>query len=121
MVRILNHGKQMFKQLYHCCSFLSSQDLCVMYKSWIHPTLEHGNALYSEAVLSHMQYLNNLQTQIECTCSSASQSLRMSITIILQSLYWFAISLLGSNEGIYNYCTVFQGTDGYHWSICLHA
>ena len=59
--RMLSHGKQKVSQLYCCCSLLTSQDLCLMYKSWIRPTLEYGNILYSGAALSHLQRLDNLQ------------------------------------------------------------
>ena len=38
-----------------------------MYKSWIHPTLEYGNILYSGAAQSHLQRLDNLQARIERT------------------------------------------------------
>ena len=34
-------------QLYRCCSFLTKQDMCTIYKSWIRPTLEYGSILYS--------------------------------------------------------------------------
>ena len=46
-----------------------------MYKSWIHPTLEYGNILYSGAALSHLQRLDSLQTWIEHTYCSTFQSL----------------------------------------------
>ena len=62
IVRMLNHGKQKVSQLYRCCSLLTSQDLRLMYASWIHPTLEYGNILYCGAALSHLQRLDNLQT-----------------------------------------------------------
>ena len=47
ILRMLNRGKQRLSQLYCCHSFLTSRDLCLMYKSWIRPTLEYGNILYS--------------------------------------------------------------------------
>ena len=72
---MLNHGKQKVSQLYRCRSLLTSQDLCLMYKSWIRPTLEYGNILYSGAALSHLQRLDNLQAQIEHTCCSTFQPL----------------------------------------------
>ena len=75
IVRMLNHAKQRVSQLYHCCSLLTSQYLCLMYRSWIRPTLEYGNILYSRATLGHVQHLDNLQTQIERTHCSTFQSL----------------------------------------------
>ena len=39
---ILRHAKQRTGQLYHCCSLLSEQDMCILYKSWIHPILEYS-------------------------------------------------------------------------------
>ena len=74
-MRMLNHGKQKGSQLYHCRSLLTSQDLCLMHKSWIHPTLEYGNILYFGAALSHLQHLDNLQVQIERTCCLTCQLL----------------------------------------------
>ena len=74
-MRMLNHGKQKGSQLYHCRFLLTSQDLCLMHKSWIHPTLEYGNILYSGAALSHLQHLDNLQVQIEHTCCLTCQPL----------------------------------------------
>ena len=59
---MLNCGKESVSQLYRCRSLLTSQDLCVMYKSWIRPVLEYGNILYSGVALSHLECLNNLQT-----------------------------------------------------------
>ena len=75
IVIMLNHGKQRVSQLYRCRSLLTSQDLCLMYTSWICPTLEYGNILYCGAALSHLQHLDNLQTRIECTCCSTFQYL----------------------------------------------
>ena len=71
----VNDGKQRVSPLYCCHFLLTSQDLCVMYKSRIHPTLEYGNVLYSGAALSHLRHLNNLQTRIERTYSSTFQYL----------------------------------------------
>ena len=47
----------------------------LMHKSWIRPTLEYGNILYSGAALSHLQHLDNLQVQIEHTCCLTCQPL----------------------------------------------
>ena len=107
IVRMLNHGKQKVIQLYHCCYLFSSQDLCMMYKSWIRPTLEHSNALYFEAILSHLQCLNNLQTRIECTCRSTSQSPLYCSNAAIIGLVCHIPA--GRDEGIYNYCPMLHG------------
>ena len=62
IVRMLNHGKQKVSLFHRCHSLCTSQDLRLMYTSWIHPTLEYGNNLYCGAALSHLQCLDNLQT-----------------------------------------------------------
>ena len=96
-MRMLNHGKQRVSQLYRCRSLLTSQDLCLMYKSWIRPTLEYGNILYSGAALSHPQHLDNLQAQIERTnCSTFQPLLHCRNTA---SLNLSVVSLLGRDEG----------------------
>ena len=41
-------------QLYCCHSLLTSQDLCLMYRPWIRPTIEYGNILYFRAAISHL-------------------------------------------------------------------
>ena len=41
-----------------CCkAILTSQDYCLMYKSWTHPTIEYKNILYSGVALNHLQHL----------------------------------------------------------------
>ena len=75
IVRILNRGKQRVSQLYRCRSLLTSQDLCLIYKSWIRPVLEYGNILYTGAASSHLQCLDHLQNRIQQTCCSTFQSL----------------------------------------------
>ena len=75
IVSILNCGKQRASQLYCCRSLLTSQDLSLMYKSWIRPALEYGSILYARAASTHLQQLDCLQSRIEQTCSSHFQSL----------------------------------------------
>ena len=78
IVSILNRGKQRASQLYCCRSLLTSQDLSLMYKSWICPALEYGSILYAGAASTHLQRLDCLQSRIEQTCSSHFQSLATS-------------------------------------------
>ena len=72
---MLCHDKQRAGQLYLCRSLLSQQDVCILYKSWIHPILEYGNILYSGAANTHLCRLDNLQSRIEWTCSVTFQPL----------------------------------------------
>ena len=51
---------------------LTQQDMCTVYKSWIHPTLDYGNILYSGAATIHLHHLNTLQSR---TCSFIFQLL----------------------------------------------
>ena len=53
------------RELYCYCSLLTSQDLSLMYKSWIRPALEYGNILYAGGAFTHLQLLDHLQSQIE--------------------------------------------------------
>ena len=62
---VLGCARQRAGQLYHCCSLLTQQDMCTVYKSWIHPTLEYGNILYSGAATTHLCHFNDLQSRIE--------------------------------------------------------
>ena len=49
--------------------------MCTIYKSWIRPTLEHGNILYSGAASTHLRRLDDLQSCIERSCSFVFQPL----------------------------------------------
>ena len=49
--------------------------MCTVYKSWIRPTLEYGNILYSGAATTHLRCLDALQSRIERTCSFIFQPL----------------------------------------------
>ena len=53
IIDILGRATQWAGQLYHCHSFLTKQDMCTIYKSWIHPTLEYASILYSGAANTH--------------------------------------------------------------------
>ena len=106
----VDHGKQRVSQLYRCHSLLTSQDLCLMYKSWIRPTLEYGNILYFGAALSHLQRLDSLQTRIEHTYCSTFQSLLHRCNAAIFGLV--CRLLAGEGRGnLQNFCPLFHGTD----------
>ena len=110
MVRMLNRGKQRLGQLYCCRLLLTSQDFCLMYKSWICPTLEYGNNLYSGAASNHLQRLDNLQTRIERTCCSTFPSLLHRRDAAIIGLV--CRLLAGEGRGnLQSFCPMFRGTD----------
>ena len=57
---ILGCARHWAGQLYRCRSLLTQYDICTVYKSWIRPTLEYGNILYSGAATIHLRCLNAL-------------------------------------------------------------
>lgn len=61
VVRMLNRGKQRASQLYHCCSLLTNQDLCLIHIQILDVSCI-GVYLYSKAASSHLQHLDSLQT-----------------------------------------------------------
>ena len=69
IIDILGRARQRAGQLYCCRSFLAKQDISTIYKSWIRPTLEYGNILYSGAASTHLRRLDDLQSRIEQSCS----------------------------------------------------
>ena len=75
IIDILGCARQRAGQLYHCRSFLTKQDTCTIYKSWICPTLEHGSTFYSGADNAHLCHLDDLQSCIERLCSFIFQPL----------------------------------------------
>ena len=68
IIDILGRARQRAGQLYRCCSFLTKQNMCIIYKSWIRPTLEYGSILYSGAANTHLHCLDDLQSRIERSC-----------------------------------------------------
>ena len=60
----LGRARQRAGQLYCCRSFLTKQDMCTTYKSWIRPTLQYGNILCSGAASTHLRCLDDLQSRI---------------------------------------------------------
>ena len=121
IVSILNRGKQRASQLYSCRSLLTSQDLSLMYKSWVRPALEYGSILYAGAASTHLQRLDRLQSRIEQTCCSHFQSLlhRRNASII----GLVCRLLAGEGRGnLQNYCSLFCGAENTRrQSTCLHA
>ena len=121
IVNILNRGKQRASQLYCCRSLLTSQDLSLMYKSWIRPALEYGNILYAGAAFTHLQRLDRLQSRMEHTCCSHFQSLlhRRNASII----GLVCRLLAGEGRGnLQNYCPPFRDVDNTRrQSTRLHA
>ena len=113
--------KQRASQLYCCRSLHTSQDLSLMYKSWIRPALEYGSILYAGATSTHLQRLDCLQSRIEQTCSSHFQSLlhHRNASIIGQVCRLLA----GEGQGsLQNYCPLFRGAENTHrQSTRLHA
>ena len=120
-MRMLNRGKQRLSQLYCCRSLLTSQDLCLIYKSWIRLTLEYGNILYSGAALGHLQRLDNWQTRIESTCCSTFPPLLHHRNTVI--IHLVCRLLAGEGQGNLHYsCPLFCETDDTHrWSSRLHA
>ena len=119
---ILNRGK---RGLAYCCrSLLTSQDLSLMYKSWIHPALEYGNILYAGAASTHLQRLDCLQSRIEQTCSSHFQSLlhHRNASIIGLVCRLLAGEGQGDLQNPFNYCPLFRGVENTrHQSTRLYA
>ena len=97
IVRMLNHRKQRVSQLYRCHSLLTSQDLCLMYRSWIRPTLEYGNILYCGAALSYDVLIT---CKLELSVPAVQLSNLYFTAVMRQSLDLSAVSLLGRDEGI---------------------
>ena len=62
---ILGCARRGAGQLYCCCSLLTQNNMCTVYKSWIRPTLVYGNILYSGAATTHLHHLDALQSRIE--------------------------------------------------------
>ena len=100
-------ARQRAGQLYRCYSLLTTQDLIILYKSWIRPILEYGNILYSGAATTHLCYLDNLQSQIEQTCFCVFQPLlhHRNAGISLLSFSWRGpCFVMLSNHAEISYC-----------------
>ena len=94
------HAKQRAGQLYRCRSLLSEQDVCTLYKSWIHPILEYGKIFYSGTVNTHLCRLDNLHSHIERTSSDTFQNLFFSVDMLLLWV-WCVVCWLEKDEGTY--------------------
>ena len=82
-----------------CRSLLTSQDLSLMYKSWIRPTLEYGSILYAGAASTHLQWLDYLQSLIE---QPVVHTFNHYFTAVMHRLLdWSVISLLVRGEVVY--------------------
>ena len=57
---ILGCAKHKTGQLYHCCSFVTKQDMCTTYKSWICPTLQNMVVFFIQVLLIlHARHLED--------------------------------------------------------------
>ena len=120
IMKILNRGKQRASQLYCCRSLLTSQDISLIFRSWIRPVLEYGNILYTGAASGHLQRLDLLQNRIQQTCCSTFQSLshRRDAAIIGSTCRL----LNGEGRGnLPDYCPRFCHVDSRRQSNRLHT
>ena len=98
--------------------YLTSQDLCLTYKSWVHTTLEYGNSLYSGAALSNLQHPDRLQTYIEHTCCSTEQPLLQHCNDVIINLVCHLLTR-ERQRNLQQICPPFYGTDDIcRWSSC---
>ena len=107
-------------RLYRCRSLLTSQDISLIYRSWIHPVLEYGNILYTGAASGHLQRLDHLQNRIQQTCCSTFQSLSHRRNAAIIGL----ICRLLNGEGrgnLQDYCPRFCHVDSHRQSSRLHT
>ena len=75
IIDILGCARQRAGHLHHYHFFLTKQDMCTIYKSWIRATLEYGSIIYSGAANTHLRHLDDLQSRIEWSCSFGFQTL----------------------------------------------
>ena len=113
--------KERYSQLCYCCALLLSQDLCLMYKSWICPALEYEHILYSGVASSHLQCLDTLQTWIERTCCLTFQSLLHCCNAAIMELVCHLLAGEGWGN-LQDYCLQFCVIcNTRHRSSCLHV
>ena len=99
IVNILNRGKHRAIQLYCCHSLLTSQDLSLMYKSWIHPALEYGSILYAKQLLL---ICNDLIVYSLALSRRAVHIFNHCFTTVMHRLLdWSVVSLLVRGKVIY--------------------
>ena len=77
---------------------LTSQDLSLMYKSWIHPALEYGNILYAGGDII---YNGLIVYSLKLSGPVAHTFNHYFIIIMHQLLDWFVISMLVRDEEFY--------------------
>ena len=115
---MLGKGQVSFTVAVH--SFLTKQDMCTIYKSWIRPTLEYGNILYSGAASTHLRRLDDLQSRIEQLCSFVFQPLshRRNAAIMGLVCHLLAGRVVGTLQ---TYCPQFCGNQTLCWSHRLYS
>ena len=87
--------------------------MSTIYKSWIRPTLEYGNILYSGAASTH--HLDHLQSHIEWSCSFVFQPLSHCQNAAIMGLV--CRLLAGEGRGnLQTYCPQFCGNQTLHRS-----
>ena len=120
IIDILGRARQRAGQLYRCHSFLTKQDMSTIYKSWIRPTLEYGNILYSGAASTYLRRLDDLQSRIEWSCSFVFQPLSHRRNAAIMGLV--CRLLAGEGRGnLQTYCPQFCGNQTLRRSHRLHS
>ena len=106
-------------QLYRCRSLLGSQGIATAYKSWIHPMLEYGSILYSEAALTHLNRLDSFQARVENMCGFTFPPLTNSRNASILGLT--CRFLAGEGQGnLQTFCPKFKSSSS-RTSNCLHS
>ena len=94
--------------------------MSTIYKSWIRPTLEYGNILYSGAASTHLRRLDDLQSRIERSCSFVFQPLSHRRNAAIMGLV--CRLLAGEGRGnLQTYCPQFCGNQTLRRSHRLHS
>ena len=116
---IPGRARQRAGQLYHCHSFLTKEDMCTIYISWIRPTLEYGSNLYSGAASTHLCCLDDLQSRIERSCSFVFQPLSHCQNAAIMGLVCRLLAGVGCGN-LQTYCPQFYGNQVLRWSYRLY-
>ena len=117
---VMGCARQQAGQLYCCRSLLTQDDMCTVHKSWICPTLEYGNILYSGTATTHLCHLHALQSRIEQTCSFIFQPLSHCQEAAIVRLVYRLLAAEGHGN-LLTYCPQFCGDQTHRWSLCLHS
>ena len=94
--------------------------MCTIYKSWICPTLEYGNILYSGAASTHLRRLDNLQSRIERSCSFVFQPLSHCQNAAIMGLVCRLLAEKGCGN-LQTYCPQFCGNQTLRRSHRLYS